>query len=190
MKFTKLKISGLVICEPSVNFDDRGSFYESFRLDHLVEFLGYQISFCQENEVKSSYGVVRGLHYQQAPYGQAKLVRVSKGKVLDVAVDIRKGSKTFGKHVSIVLSAENKKQFLIPAGFAHGYLALEDDTIFNYKVDNYYNPKYERGIAFDDSDININWGLDREELKLSKNDVGQPLFVNSEYYNTAHKKYD
>ena len=174
MTFTRTAIPDVVIIEPKVHGDSRGYFVETFRQDKLEEFLGYQINFCQDNESKSSKGVLRGLHYQLPPYAQTKLVRVIHGRVLDVAVDIRKNSPTFGKYVAVELSGENKKQLLIPRGFAHGFVVLEDDTIFAYKVDNYYSPECDRGIAFDDKNLNIDWILKKEELNLSAKDTKQP----------------
>ena len=182
MKFTRLEISDLVLCEPHVFCDDRGYFTEAFRQDKLDAFLDYSIKFCQDNESKSSYGVLRGLHYQLPPYAQTKLVRVIEGSVLDVAVDIRKGSPTFGKHASVELSAENKKQLLVPRGFAHGFVVLSNVAVFNYKVDNYYNPTSDRGLAFDDSKINIDWRIEKDKLELSSKDVQQPLFENAEHF--------
>jgi len=174
MKFIKTVIPDVVIIEPKVHGDERGYFVETFRADKLEEFLGYEIKFCQDNESKSSRGVLRGLHYQLQPAAQTKLVRVIKGKVLDIAVDIRKGSPTFGKHVSVELSEKNKKQLLIPRGFAHGFVVLENDTIFAYKVDNYYSPENDRGIAFDDEVLGIDWIVPKEELILSAKDKVQP----------------
>ena len=174
MNFIRTNISDVVICEPVVHGDHRGYFVETFRADKLEEFLGYKIDFCQDNESKSSKGVLRGLHYQLPPHAQTKLVRVIQGRVLDVAVDIRKNSPTFGQHVSVELSAENKKQLLVPRGFAHGFVVLEDDTVFAYKVDNYYSPECDRGIAFDDPDLDIDWILKKEELNLSDKDTKQP----------------
>ena len=174
MTFTRTAIPDVVIIEPKVHGDSRGYFVETFRQDKLEEFLGYQINFCQDNESKSSKGVLRGLHYQLPPHAQTKLVRVISGRVLDVAVDIRKNSPTFGKYVAVELSGENKKQLLIPRGFAHGFVVLEDDTIFAYKVDNYYSPECDRGIAFDDKNLNIDWILNHDELNLSAKDKTQP----------------
>ena len=174
MQFTRTQIEDVIIIEPKVHGDSRGYFVETFRADKLEEFLGYKIDFCQDNESKSSKGVLRGLHYQLPPYAQTKLVRVISGRVLDVAVDIRKNSPTFGQHVAVELSAENKKQLLIPRGFAHGFVVLEDDTIFAYKVDNYYSPECDRGIAFDDKNLNIDWILNHNELNLSAKDKIQP----------------
>ena len=152
MNFIRTDISDVIICEPTVHGDNRGYFVETFREDKLKEFLGYKINFCQDNESKSSRGVLRGLHYQLPPFSQTKLVRVIQGKVLDVAVDIRRGSPTFGKHVAVELSAQNKRQLFVPRGFAHAFVVLEDDTVFEYKVDNYYSPECDRGILFNDSD--------------------------------------
>ena len=174
MTFTRTAIPDVVIIEPKVHGDSRGYFVETFVSNKLEEFLGYQIDFCQDNESKSSKGVLRGLHYQLPPHAQTKLVRVISGRVLDVAVDIRKNSPTFGKYVAVELSGENKKQLLIPRGFAHGFVVLEDDTIFAYKVDNYYSPECDRGIAFDDKNLNIDWILNHNELNLSAKDIKQP----------------
>ena len=174
MQFIRTEIEDVIIVEPQVHGDDRGYFVETFRADKLEEFLGYKLNFGQDNESKSSKGVLRGLHYQLPPHAQTKLVRVIQGRVLDVAVDIRKNSPTFGQYVAVELSAENKKQLLVPRGFAHGFVVLEDDTIFAYKVDNYYSPQCDRGIAFDDENLNINWILEKEELKLSPKDTTQP----------------
>ena len=174
MKFIRTEIPDVVIVEPTVHGDERGYFVETFRADKLQDFLGYEIGFCQDNESKSAKGVLRGLHYQLHPAAQTKLVRVIRGRVLDVAVDIRKGSPTFGRHVAVELSGENRRQLLVPRGFAHGFVVLEDDTVFAYKVDHYYSPENDRGIAFDDPDLNIDWQLPHEELKLSAKDETQP----------------
>jgi len=174
MNFIRTAIPDVVIIEPQVHGDNRGYFVETFRQDKLEEFLGYKINFCQDNESKSSKGVLRGLHYQLHPSAQTKLVRVIQGSVLDIAVDIRKGSPTFGKHIAVELNTKNKKQVLVPRGFAHGFVVLEDDTIFAYKVDNYYSPENDRGIAFDDVDLNIDWILQHSELNLSDKDTKQP----------------
>lgn len=174
MKFTRTKIEDVIIIEPTLHGDERGYFVETFRQDSLEDFLGYKINFCQDNESKSSRGVLRGLHYQLDPAAQTKLVRVIQGRVLDIAVDIRKNSPTFAQHIVVELSAENKKQLFVPRGFAHGFVVIEDDTIFAYKVDNYYSPKNDRGIAFDDPALDIDWILNYDELKLSKKDTKQP----------------
>lgn len=175
MNFTRTVIPDVIIIEPKVHGDDRGYFVETFRADKLEEFLGYKINFCQDNESKSSRGVLRGLHYQLHPAAQTKLVRVISGRVLDVAVDIRKNSPTFGQHVAVELSGENKRQLLVPRGFAHGFVVLEDDTVFAYKVDNYYSPENDRGIAFNDAALEIEWQVPHGELKLSAKDTKQPL---------------
>ncbi len=174
MNFIRTAIEDVVICEPTVHGDERGYFVETFRADKLEVFLGFKIDFCQDNESKSSRGVLRGLHYQLAPFAQTKLVRVIQGSVLDVAVDIRKGSPTFGKHVAVELSAENKRQLLVPRGFAHAFVVLEDDTVFAYKVDNYYSPECDRGISYSDENLGIEWPIPLEELKLSDKDTKQP----------------
>jgi len=190
MKLTRTSIPDIVICEPKVHGDKRGYFVETFRKDKLEDFLGFKVNFCQDNESKSSKGVLRGLHYQLNESAQTKLVRVIQGKVLDVAVDIRKGSPTFGKHVAVELSAKNKKQLFVPRGFAHGFVVLEDNTIFAYKVDNYYSAKDDRGIAFNDKTLDISWKLLITELNLSEKDKNQPLLsevtelfdYNEDYY--------
>ena len=175
MNFIRTDIPDVIIIESKVHGDERGYFVETFRADKLEEFLGFKIDFCQDNESKSSRGVLRGLHYQLAPAAQTKLVRVIQGRVLDVAVDIRKNSPTFGLHVAVELSAENKKQMLVPRGFAHGFVVLEDDTVFAYKVDNYYSPENDRGIAYNDEALNIDWQVPHVELNLSTKDKVQPL---------------
>ena len=160
MKVIKTNISDVVILEPRVFGDERGYFFESFSQREFNEQVA-EVTFVQDNESKSSYGVVRGLHYQLPPYTQAKLVRVVEGEVLDVVVDLRKNSATFGKHVAVVLSGENKRQFFIPKGFAHGFAVLSPQAIFQYKCDNYYAPQYESGIQFDDP----RWGSIGKFLK-------------------------
>ena len=180
MKFIRTAIADVIIIEPKVHGDERGYFVETFRCDKLEEFLGYKINFTQDNESKSSRGVLRGLHYQLAPAAQTKLVRVIAGRVLDVAVDIRKGSPTFGQHIAVELSAENKKQLLVPRGFAHGFVVLEDNTTFAYKVDNYYSPENDRGIAFDDVALDIDWKVHHDELNLSPKDKVQPKLADTD----------
>jgi len=180
MNFIRTEIEDVVIVEPKVFGDERGYFVETFREDKLEAFLGYRIDFCQDNESKSKKGVLRGLHYQLPPFAQTKLVRVIQGRVLDVAVDIRKGSPTFGKHVAVELSSENKRQLLVPRGFAHGFVVLEEDTVFAYKVDSYYSPECDRGIAFDDPDIGIDWLLPKASLLLSQKDTEQPSLFQTE----------
>ena len=190
MKFTRLEIPDVILCEPQVYGDERGYFTEAFRQDKLNEYLGFSISFCQDNESKSSFGVLRGLHYQLAPYAQTKLVRVIKGAVLDVVVDIRKGSPTFGKHVSVELNSENKKQLLVPRGFAHGFVVLSKEAVFTYKVDNYYSPDCDRGITFDDVSLGIDWKINSNLLQLSPKDLKQPLFKDAEYFDHSIKLYE
>ena len=189
MRFIRTAIPDVVIIEPAVMGDERGYFVETFRQDKLNEFLGFAINFVQDNESKSSYGVLRGLHYQLAPAAQTKLVRVIKGKVLDVAVDIRAGSPSFGQHVSVELSEQNKRQLLVPRGFAHAFVVLEDDTVFAYKVDNYYSPENDRGIAFDDPALGINWIVAKDSLKLSAKDTQQVAFANAEVFTFEQDYY-
>jgi len=190
MNFIRTDIDDVIIIEPKVHGDDRGYFVETFRQDKLEEFLGFKVNFCQDNESKSSKGVLRGLHYQLAPAAQTKLVRVIQGRVLDVAVDIRDGSPTFGKFVSAELSGDNKRQLFVPRGFAHAFVVLEDETVFAYKVDNYYSPENDRGIAFDDQAIGVNWTIDRELLKLSDKDTKQPLLKDADLFSYGDKLYD
>ncbi len=182
MKFLRTEIEDVIICEPAIHGDERGYFIETFRQDKLEEFLGHEINFCQDNESKSSYGVLRGLHYQLPPYTQTKLVRVIKGKVLDVAVDIRKSSSTFGQYVAVELTEENKKQLYVPQGFAHGFVVLSESAIFAYKVDNYYSPESDRGIAFDDKEIGIDWKVELDKLQLSEKDKKQVLLKDAEVF--------
>ena len=179
MKFTPQSIKDVILIEPTIHGDDRGYLIETFRQDLLEKAIGYQVSFIQDNESKSSKGVLRGLHYQLPPYTQAKLVRVIKGSVLDVAVDIRKSSSTFGEHVSLELTAQNKHQLFVPHGFAHGFVVLSDSATFAYKVDNYYAPEHDRGIAFDDKELKINWQLSADELQLSDKDRAHPSLTNA-----------
>ncbi|MEV3836516.1 dTDP-4-dehydrorhamnose 3,5-epimerase [Aeromonas allosaccharophila] len=180
MKFSRTNISDVVVCEPLVHGDERGYFFESFREDKLTEFLGYSVRFVQDNESLSTKGVLRGLHYQLPPHAQSKLVRVIEGEVLDVAVDIRVGSDTFGQHVSVLLSGENKNQLFIPRGFAHGFVVLSESAKFAYKVDNYYSPESDRGIAFSSPTIAIDWQLDTRELLISGKDMNHPDFLDSQ----------
>lgn len=182
MTFIRTAIPDVIIIDPKVHGDERGYFVETFRADKLSEFLGFNIPFCQDNESKSSYGVLRGLHYQLPPHAQTKLVRVIEGEVLDVAVDIREGSPTFGQHVAVRLSGENKRQLLIPRGFAHAFVVLSETCTFAYKVDNYYSPECDRGIAFNDSALNIDWTIPSEKLQLSAKDTKQPLFADADHF--------
>ena len=164
-----------MLIKPQVHSDDRGYFVETFRQDKLEQALGYKVSFVQDNESKSSKGVLRGLHFQLAPHAQSKLVRVIDGSVLDVAVDLRHGSPTFGQHVAVELSGQNKQQLFIPRGFAHGFVVLSDTATFAYKVDNYYSSECDRGLAFDDKQLNIDWRLANNDIALSEKDKVQPL---------------
>ena len=169
MKIINTDISGLFIIEPKLYHDSRGYFFESYNNDDYSKVLP-NINFIQDNESKSTRGVLRGLHFQIPPYEQSKLVRCIIGEVLDVAVDLRKNSKTYGKHFSLVLSEKNKKQLFIPKGFAHGYLVLSDFAIFSYKVDQYYKPDYDSGIVWNDKELNIDWKLKSDEILISKKD--------------------
>jgi len=182
MTFTHTALPEVVMIEPVLHGDARGYFAETFRQDLLENFLGHKIRFVQDNESKSSYGVLRGLHYQLPPHAQSKLVRVIKGRVLDVAVDIRKGSPTFGQHAAVELSGENRRQLFIPRGFAHGFVVLSDEALFSYKVDSYYAPECDRGIAFDDPELGIDWKLDASALQLSTKDTQQPRLAAAELF--------
>ena len=175
MKFVNTSIEGLVVIEPTVFEDDRGYFSESYNKKKFEEAIG-EISFVQDNESKSSKGVLRGLHFQKPPYAQAKLVRCIEGKVLDVAVDIREGSETYGEHITVELSGENKKQVFIPRGFAHGFLVLSNTAIVSYKVDNNYAPAHDAGIRWDDPTLNILWGVSESEVLVSEKDAKLPFF--------------
>ncbi len=176
MNFIETKIKDLIILEPTVYRDKRGYFFESFNKKKFEKKIG-NISFVQDNESKSSKGVLRGLHFQKPPFDQAKLVRCIQGKVLDVAVDIRKGSKTFGKYVTVELSEENKRQLFIPRGFAHGFLSLSDSSIFSYKVDEVYAPEYDAGIIWNDKELNIDWGILHNQVLVSEKDSNLPYFT-------------
>ena len=175
MQFVETKISDLIIIEPTVFGDARGYFLESYNQKKFEEIVG-KISFVQDNESKSYKGVLRGLHFQKPPFDQAKLVRCIEGEVLDVAVDIRKNSKTYGKHVSVLLNGKNKRQLFVPRGFAHGFLVLSDSATFAYKVDNTYAPDHDAGIQWNDKELNIEWGLEESEVILSKKDTELPFF--------------
>ena len=190
MKFKRLEIPDVVLCQPTIFLDDRGYFTEKFRQDKLEAFLGYNINFCQDNESKSCYGVIRGLHYQVTPNAQTKLIQVNKGLILDVAVDIRKDSKTFGNYVAVELSSENKSQLLIPRGFAHGFVVLSKEAIVSYKVDNYYSSKFEKGILFNDKKLGIDWKIDKNEQKISPKDINQPKFEDAVYFDNSIDLYE
>jgi dTDP-4-dehydrorhamnose 3,5-epimerase len=181
MEYIKTEIEGVYIIEPKVFNDARGYFMEAWKQQEFNEHVG-KVDFIQDNESKSSFGVLRGLHYQKGDLSQSKLVRVIKGKVLDVAVDIRKSSPTFGKYVMVELSEENKRQFFIPRGFAHGFLVLSEEAIFTYKVDNPYAPQAEAGIRWNDPDLAIEWPIDFSEVQTSEKDLKQPLFKDAEVF--------
>ncbi len=170
MQVTETKLKDCFIIEPTIFGDERGYFFETFNKENFKELTGKEIEFVQDNEAFSNRGVLRGLHFQKGEFAQAKLVRVVKGKVLDVVVDVRPNSKTFGQHFSCVLSEENKKQLFVPRGFAHGYSVLEDHTVFVYKCDNFYQPKFEGGIIFNDETLNIDWMLSENEIAVSEKD--------------------
>ena len=174
MNFIATKLEGCYIIEPKVFIDDRGYFMESFNENTFHKGIGHKVQFVQDNQSFSSKGVLRGLHYQVGEHSQAKLVRVLSGEVLDVAVDIRPNSKTFGQYVSVLLSAENQTQFFIPRGFAHGFLVLTDTATFFYKCDNFYNKESEGGIIYNDTTINIDWNFPEEDLIISEKDRVQP----------------
>ena len=191
MEFIPQSIPEVLVIEPKVHGDERGYFIETFRQDEFEDALGYRVNFIQDNESKSSKGVLRGLHFQLPPHAQSKLVRVIEGAVLDVAVDIRKGSPSFGRHVAVELSDNNKKQIFIPRGFAHGFVVLTDSATFAYKVDNYYSPECDRGLAFDDIDLNIDWQLTKQQLLLSVKDTQQPtLAVLTDCFDYNDNDYD
>lgn len=179
MNIEETKLKGCFIIEPKVFEDKRGYFFESFNQSKFNDLLGYQINFVQDNESFSSKGVLRGLHYQTGDYEQAKLVRVISGKVLDVVVDLRKDSVTFGQHVSVELSSENKKQLFVPRGFAHGFIVLSDTVIFTYKCDNFYNKESEAGIIYNDLNLGIDWLLNSNEIIISEKDTQLPSFENA-----------
>ena len=179
MKFIETKILDVFIIEPKVFGDARGYFLESYNQKKFEEIVG-KTSFVQDNESKSSKGVLRGLHFQKPPFNQAKLVRCVEGEVLDVAVDIRKKSKTYGQHVAVLLSGENKRQLFVPRGFAHGFVVLSDTATFSYKVDNTYAPEFDAGIHWNDKKLNIQWGLSESEVLVSEKDAELPFFLDFE----------
>lgn len=180
MNVIKTDLDGVVIIEPRIFNDDRGYFFESFSERDFFANVR-EIHFVQDNESKSSYGVLRGLHFQKPPFAQSKLVRVIKGAVLDVAVDIRVGSPSFGKYVAVELSADNHRQFFIPRGFAHGFSVLSDEVIFQYKCDNFYAPQYEGAIAWNDPTLNIDWRIPADDVVLSEKDKKHPLLKDAEW---------
>jgi len=179
MTVIETKLKGCFIIEPTIFKDKRGYFFESFNEQKFNKTLKLDVRFIQDNESFSSKGVLRGLHYQTGEFAQAKLVRVVKGKVLDIAVDIRKESSTFGQYISIELTEENKKQIFVPRGFAHGFVVLSDTAILSYKCDNFYNKESEEGIIYNDKTLNIDWKLPTESLIISEKDVDLPSFENA-----------
>lgn len=188
MEIIKTEIEGVVIIEPRIFHDDRGYFYESFSQREFEEKVCKTV-FVQDNQSKSSYGVLRGLHFQKAPYSQSKLVRCIKGAVLDVAVDIRKGSPTFGKYVAVELTEDNHRQFFVPRGFAHGFAVLSDEAVFQYKCDNYYNKESEGSIAWNDESLAIDWKIDMDKVVLSEKDKNSKPLAQADYlfdYNTDY----
>ena len=176
MKYIRTDFENLIIIKHNIYKDKRGYFKENFRTGELEEIINAKLTFCQKNTVKSNLNVLRGLHFQRKPKAQSKLISVSVGKILDVAVDIRKESNTYGRYFSYILSAENHESLFIPKGFAHGYLTLSDLAIVNYHVDNYYDPDSESGISFDDNFLKINWGVDFDKLIVSEKDRNQNKF--------------
>ena len=182
MNYIKTSIEGVWIIEPKVFNDQRGYFFEAWKQADFDEHIGRHVEFIQDNESKSSYGVLRGLHYQKGEWSQAKLVRVIKGRVLDVAVDIRKSSPTFGQHVAVELSDENKRQFFIPRGFAHGFLVLSDEAVFTYKVDNVYAPQAEAGIRWNDETIAVEWPIDPKDVVTSEKDLNAASLKDAEVF--------
>ena len=170
MNLIKTSFKDLIIIKHNIHVDNRGYFIEKFKKEKLENLLNYSLEFCQENSVKSYLNVLRGLHFQKQPYSQSKLVSVSFGKILDVAVDIRKGSETYGKYFTYVLSSDKHESLFIPRGFAHGYLTLSESAIINYHVDNYYNPVAEEGISYDDDFLKIDWGIKKSKIIISKKD--------------------
>ena len=188
MNVIPTEIPDVLIVEPRVFGDARGYFFESWN-QAAFEEAGIRCSFIQDNESRSRFGVLRGLHYQAAPCTQAKLVRVIQGAVLDVAVDIRKGSPTFGRHVAVELSGDNKRQLFVPRGFAHGFVVLSDDVIFAYKCDNRYSPPHERGIAWNDPALGIDWRVRVDKFILSPKDTKNPLLSDAEVFDFQKKEY-
>ena len=177
MNLIKTTLDGLVVLKPTIFKDNRGYFMESYNQKNINKLVG-NVHFVQDNESVSSRGVLRGLHFQKPPYAQAKLVRCLKGSVLDVVLDLRKDSKTYGIFETILLTEENKKQLFIPKGFAHGFVVLSETAIFSYKVDNYYNPDSESGVLWNDLDLNIDWKINKKEIIVSKKDKSLPTFNN------------
>ena len=182
MKFEKLEINGLVLCKPKIIKDERGFFSETFRKDLLEDFISKKLDFCQHNTSKSSFGVLRGLHFQTKPKAQTKLVSVSSGEILDVVLDLRKDSQSFGKHYSVILNDINNFQLLVPKGFAHGFISLSELARVNYQVDNYYNSEYEFGINPFDDDLKINWILNKNQIIINNKDKSNKNLSESPSY--------
>jgi dTDP-4-dehydrorhamnose 3,5-epimerase len=184
MKFCETELPGLIKIKPLYFDDNRGYFFESFNQRKLEEYLNFKVNFCQDNESMSKKNVLRGLHFQIEPFAQSKLIRVIHGSVLDVVLDLRSNSPTFGKHQSFLISKKNGHQLFIPKGFAHGFVSLEDNTIFSYKVDNYYNIKSESGIRYNDSHLSIDWEIEKDKLIISEKDQNLPSFAfDKQYFN-------
>ena len=179
MGVVKTDLEGVLIIEPRVFGDDRGYFFESYNKERFYQETGLDINFVQDNQSKSCYGVLRGLHFQKPPFAQSKLVRVVKGRVLDVAVDVRKGSPTFGKHVAVELTEDNHRQLFIPRGFAHGFVVLSPEAIFQYKCDNLYAPQCEGAVAWNDPQIGIDWGISPDDVILSEKDKQNPMLADA-----------
>lgn len=189
MRFSPTDLPEVIVIEPRVFEDERGCFFESFRKNIFNRELP-GVEFVQENESSSVYGVLRGLHYQLPPHAQGKLVRVAAGRVLDVAVDIRRGSPGFGRHVAVELSGDNRRQLFIPRGFAHGFVVLSETAVLQYKVDNYYSGDHDRGIAFGDPFLGIDWRLKEEALMISEKDACNPLLADAEVFAYKEALYD
>ena len=181
MKFIKCDLPGLIICEPKKLKDERGFFTESFRKDLFENYLGRKVDFCQENLSESSYGVLRGMHFQKEPHAQSKLVSVLKGKIQDVVIDIRKNSKFYGKSFSIMLDDISNRQLFVPKGFAHGFVVLSELARVSYKVDNYYNPSSEEGLNYNDPQLNIDWKIDKKEIQINSKDCNYSDFNSNNF---------
>ena len=190
MTITPTALPEVLLIQPNKFEDKRGWFMESFRKNELEKAVGHNLNFCQENHAQSSYGVIRGLHYQMPPHAQSKLVSVLQGEVLDIVVDIRKGSPNFGRHFAIELNGINQKQLFIPRGFAHGYSCLSETALLSYKVDNYYNKDSEASIAFDDPLLGIDWKVPQELKKISSKDFHQPSFELANHFDYNQLLYD
>lgn len=190
MKIISTNLPEVFILKPDLYTDTRGYFTEIYRADKLNAYLGFPVDFCQENESESSKGVLRGLHYQLPPFAQSKLVRVTKGCILDVVLDIRKGSETFGQHVAVELSEENKHQLFIPRGFAHGFFVISEKARLVYKVDNYYSPEHDRGILYNDPVLDIDWGIDGYKVICSEKDLNLPLLEKAELFENGINYYE